>query len=246
MLPRVILFDIDDTLIDHKKAARAALLRVQRENDSLGNVELSELEVLWSSDFHYYWSKLLEGEATIEENRTTRFINILKQLGAPTVGAELLAKAYGEEYMRTISPVAGSHELLQKLKRKGIEISLVSNNLREMQMQKMNKCGLQNYADSMTLSGDCGVQKPDPEIFRIALRKVGCEPDQAVMIGDSYEMDVVGAVSAGVLPIWFKHSPGPPQLDYKNTLKSFLPTESTINYILQAFENRSSVMRRDV
>lgn len=58
--------------------------------------------------------------------------------------------------------------------------------------------GLMRYLDSVIISGAVGFSKPNPEIFRIALKDVGAEPAEAVHVGDLYDADIVGARNAGI------------------------------------------------
>ena len=51
-----------------------------------------------------------------------------------------------------------------------------------------------------------GVSKPDPAIFEHALRALGCDAADAVMVGDSWAADVEGARGAGIRPIWFNRA----------------------------------------
>jgi len=82
-------------------------------------------------------------------------------------------------------------------------VGIVSNNLLEEQAEKLRHCGLDRFIDTLVVSGEAGVSKPDPRIFRIALDRLGCEPAEAVMIGDSWTADVAGARAAGIRAIWF-------------------------------------------
>ena len=64
----------------------------------------------------------------------------------------------------------------------------------------LSHLGLARYFDTVVVSGDVGVEKPDPRIFDVALRQVGLEPREAVYVGDTAE-DAQGALAAGMCPI---------------------------------------------
>jgi putative hydrolase of the HAD superfamily len=64
----------------------------------------------------------------------------------------------------------------------------------------LSRLGLARLFDTVVVSGDVGVEKPDPRIFELALRQVGLEPREAVYVGDTAE-DVQGALAAGMCPI---------------------------------------------
>ena len=63
------------------------------------------------------------------------------------------------------------------------------------------------------VSEEAGVAKPDPRIFAIALERLGADPAEAVMIGDSWVNDIAGAAAAGVRSIWFNRSDLAPPAD---------------------------------
>jgi HAD superfamily hydrolase (TIGR01549 family) len=61
---------------------------------------------------------------------------------------------------------------------------------------------IRSYFDSVTFSQAVGAEKPDVRIFRDALRGAGCEPNQALHIGNSWEADYLGAAGAGMRAVW--------------------------------------------
>ena len=61
--------------------------------------------------------------------------------------------------------------------------------------------GLAEFFNFILPSAEVGVEKPDVRIFKLALQRLGLEPQEIVYIGDSYEADVVGARAVGITPI---------------------------------------------
>ncbi|MGH9371872.1 MAG: HAD family hydrolase, partial [Vicinamibacterales bacterium] len=100
-----------------------------------------------------------------------------------------------------------------RLVRERARVGIVSNNLLDEQQDKLRHCGLHALVDELVVSEEAGVSKPDPGIFEIALQRLGCPAEEAVMVGDSWAADVIGAISAGIRPIWFnpmgKRAPDP-------------------------------------
>lgn len=70
--------------------------------------------------------------------------------------------------------------------------------------QRMAERGLRRYFDTVVLSAEAGVAKPDPEIFRLALRIADCKPESAAMIGDRLDNDIVPAAGLGMTTVWIK------------------------------------------
>jgi HAD superfamily hydrolase (TIGR01549 family) len=86
---------------------------------------------------------------------------------------------------------------LKSLRKDGHPLAIVSNAPPET-MKTIEELGLPALIPAVVVSGVVGVSKPNPEIFRIALRSVGVRAEDAVHVGDLYEADVVGARNAGI------------------------------------------------
>ena len=70
-------------------------------------------------------------------------------------------------------------------------------------MDKLRYCELLELIDSITISEEAGYAKPDIRIFQTALDRLECKPEEAVVIGDSWENDILGARAAGIRGIWY-------------------------------------------
>lgn len=92
---------------------------------------------------------------------------------------------------------AGAAEALDRLRAAGLRLSLASN-AEPLLRQKLGELALADRFDHLAISGEMGIEKPDPRFFLRALEAIGVQPERAVHIGDLYEVDVVGARSAGL------------------------------------------------
>jgi putative hydrolase of the HAD superfamily len=90
---------------------------------------------------------------------------------------------------------------LELLKGKGLKRGLITNLNRELMDELYRKMNLAPYLDFFITPRDAGADKPDPRIFQAALTRAGVKAENAVHVGDRYEVDVVGARSAGVKPV---------------------------------------------
>lgn len=68
--------------------------------------------------------------------------------------------------------------------------------------------GIDTHLDFVLASGAVGVAKPSPEFFRLAVDRAGVEPAEAIMVGDSFRADVLGAWSAGMDAVWLDRHEG--------------------------------------
>ena len=123
--------------------------------------------------------------------------------------------------------------------RKIANITILTNHRRDIQVAKLESCGLTKWIDFMVTSEDVGHLKPAAEMFQAALDQAGVGPTDAVMVDDSWEGNVVGAKEAGLRAVWF--NPGgdePPSgsLDVGQVaeLRSFEPIGDACRVILSA------------
>ena len=129
--------------------------------------------------------------------------------------------------------MAGAGELLEALHAR-VPIAIVSNNLLEEQTDKLRLCGFDRFIDHLVVSEEIGITKPDPAIFRSALDRLGVPADQAVMVGDSWPADIVGARRAGIRAVWFnpRHL-APPERDAAVAeIASLTPVEPVVALLL--------------
>jgi len=86
---------------------------------------------------------------------------------------------------------------LDDLKERGLITGLISNIEQDMS-ETLDKLGLSSRLDIVVTSQDAGYTKPQKEIFQYALKKAGIKPNEAVYVGDQYQVDVIGANDAGM------------------------------------------------
>jgi HAD superfamily hydrolase (TIGR01509 family) len=95
----------------------------------------------------------------------------------------------------------GAEELVRYLAKK-YPLTVVTNGFVEVQYEKFDKSGLRDCFAHIVLSEEVGCQKPNPRIFEEALRMNGLQAEEVVMIGDSWNSDIQGAINAGIDQIW--------------------------------------------
>jgi|ERR1700733_13162897 len=202
---KAVLFDLDDTLFDHRHSSREALSVLQSEYLEIGGVNMDELEAANLEILNSIHVEVLAGTITPDQAREKRFGIILAKYGVVASSEKLrdLAVHYRSKYQLSRRAVPGAKELLHALRHRSLKTAIISNNLVEEQMDKLQHCELLNLLDSLTISEEAGFAKPDPRIFEIALDRLQCKPDESIMIGDSWENDILGARNAGISSIWY-------------------------------------------
>jgi putative hydrolase of the HAD superfamily len=204
---RAVLFDLDDTLFDHHGCARDALAEVRDSHACFGAVRFEELERVHQQYLEVLHAEVMMGRLPLDDARRERFRRLFGAAGVTADDrlADLAAATYRDRYREARRAVQGAAILLP-LVRARARVGVVSNNLLAEQREKVVVCGLDAYVDTLVVSEEAGVAKPDPAIFRLALDRLGCAADEAVMVGDSWSADIAGARAAGIRAIWFNRS----------------------------------------
>lgn len=199
---RAALFDLDDTLFDHRRSARAALTEVHSIHGR--GTDLDAFEREHTRYLEVMHLEVLAGRVGLDDARRERFRHVFKAFGIPLEDDEVeaVASAYRSGYMLARRPLDGAADLLAAL-RPHARIGIVTNNLLDEQRDKLEHCGLAPFVDELIASEDVGVAKPDAGIYRIALERMQTDAADAVMVGDSWANDVAGAVNAGIRAVWF-------------------------------------------
>ena len=83
-------------------------------------------------------------------------------------------------------------------------LTIISNGFTEVQYKKIRSSNIGHYFSHMVLSEAAGALKPDKRIFEYAMQLNGCNnPKECIMIGDSYEADIIGAQNAGIDQVYY-------------------------------------------
>ena len=202
--PPLVLFDLDDTLFDHRGSSRRTLAHMAHDWPALARLSLDQLWDHYHRILEELHVRVMRGQLSPEDSRTQRSARLFADCGETLSAAE--AERFGidfrEAYQRLRFPVDGAAELLAAVRRQS-RVGIVSNNLTAEQEDKLRHCGLDSLIDFMVTSEDVGMLKPEPGIFQAALAAGGFGAEQAVMVGDNWEVDIVGALAVGLRCIWF-------------------------------------------
>ena len=232
---RAVLFDLDDTLFDHRRSARAALREVHRAHAA--DLDFAAFERHHAAYLEAMHVEVLAGRLGLDDARRERFRKVFLALGVrlDAAAVDAVASAYRTGYMTARRALPGAADLLAAL-RPHARIVIVTNNLLEEQQDKLAHCGLTPMVDALVASEDVGVSKPDARIFDIALERAGVEADRAVMVGDSWANDVAGAHAVGIRAVWFNPdgSPMPPEPAGIREIRALGPVAEIVAQLLGA------------
>ncbi len=204
-----ILFDLGNTLLyfdgvwpEVQREADAQLL-AHLQNEGFALDAPSFLQQFRARITEYYAQR----EAEFVEHTTAYVLKtLLAELGYPDVGPQQLSPA-----LRALYAASQAHWLLeddclpalQALKNEGHKLAIISNAGDDEDVQTLvDNTGLRPYFDLVLSSAACGVRKPNPRIFKLALDRLGVPANGAAMVGDTLGADILGAQNAGLYSIW--------------------------------------------
>lgn len=199
-----VFFDLDDTLYDHLVPFREAVREVLAPDESRVNYADLFYKVRHHSDL--LWPKYLSGEMELEETRVRRLELAFAEYGlelsreeAARVQASYISRQY------SISYIDGVEEQLQRFLTLGHKVGIITNGPKDHQMNKLRGLGIDKLIppEMIFISDAVGLAKPDPEIFVHVNRASGTAAENSLYVGDTWDNDVVGALSAGWKVCWY-------------------------------------------
>ena len=198
---KVILWDIDNTLLDFTAAERVSLGRRFTE---FGMGECTdEIAADYSAINMRFWEMLERGEKTKKEILTERFREFLSKYGGDPRRAEEFDHAYESGLPETIIFFDGAQEVLSALKGRLVQYG-VTNGTKFVQERKLANSGLDRLLDRVFISEDVGYEKPDRRYFDAVLAGLdGVDPGEIMIVGDSLTSDMKGGDSLGLVTCWF-------------------------------------------
>ena len=216
---KAVFIDWDDTIGDFIGAAKMALHEMYDKyhlDDYFASHE--EFVSLYKPHNIELWDKYGKDLVTKEYLSFDRFFfplmhgsrvgERLKAKGERQ-GVAALAEQLSEDFLNMttarFSLLPGAKELVRYLAAK-YPLTVVTNGFVEVQYEKFDKSGLRDCFAHIVLSEEVGCQKPNPRIFEEALRMNGLQAEDVVMIGDSWNSDIQGAINAGIDQIWIRKS----------------------------------------
>ena len=241
---KAVFIDWDDTIGDFVGAAKLALQEMYEKynlNDYFASLE--EFVSLYKPHNLELWDKYGKDQVTKEYLSFDRFFFPLmhgskggeRRLGDKAIRQEVaaLAEQLSEDFLNMttarFSLLEGAEELVRYLAAK-YPLTVVTNGFVEVQYEKFDKSGLRDCFAHIVLSEEVGCQKPNPRIFEEALRMNDLSAEDVVMIGDSWNSDIQGAINAGIDQIWIRKSKDP------------LPEGQSATYLVQSLSEVMEIL----
>ncbi|MBO6537692.1 MAG: HAD family hydrolase [Balneolaceae bacterium] len=204
--PEFIYFDLDDTLLDHKKAEQAGLADVHQHFDVFKNIERQQLIDTYHHINKGLWEEYGRGEIDRHILHRRRFEETFVELGIDATLYEEAGKVYMNYYRNHWEWVDGAKVAFDAIAEK-YPVGIITNGFAETQWLKIDQFGFKETARQIVISEEVGVMKPHPKIFDHSTELIGIERDQILYVGDSLTSDVKGGKAAGWQVAWFSKHP---------------------------------------
>jgi putative hydrolase of the HAD superfamily len=198
---RHLFFDLDHTLWDFDANARATLEQLHLDlrliDRGIHNFDQFYKNYLQHNEI--LWARYRSGQIRQDELRLKRMVLALLDF---KVADDALAREMNDLFLNLLPTrtllFPGTIELLDYLKNKGYQLHIITNGFEETQHSKLQHSRLAPYFKHVITSEISNSLKPYREIFEFALEKTGAEVEESIMIGDSLEVDVTGAMGVGM------------------------------------------------
>lgn len=196
-----LFFDLDHTLWDFDANARATLQQLHIDLD-LVSKGVHDFELFHKNYLQHnekLWARYRNGYIKQEELRLKRMWLTLLDF---KIADEALAMQLNELFLQLLPArtilFPDTKEVLQYLINKDYRLHLITNGFEKTQRSKLKHSGLDGFFKEVITSESSNSLKPQKEIFDFALNKTGARAEESIMIGDSLEIDVAGAMNAGM------------------------------------------------
>ena len=212
--PRIVVFDLDDTLLDHKAAERAALADVHRQHAAhIGTHDLAHVQATYHDCNVPRWRDFGEGRITSADLKRLRSERLLEALACDTLDAATFSRDYLDRYAAHWRWADGARDAYAAIA-DAFPVGVLTNGFSAQQRGKLDKLPeIAERAALVVISEEVGVMKPDPRLFDHVRTQAGgvlgrpLDPADVLYVGDSWFSDVRGGTGAGWRVAWIRGEP---------------------------------------
>jgi len=199
-----LFFDLDNTLWDFTTNSRLAMEQTLMQNELLPIISsFDDFFEVYEQVNHSLWNDYHSKKITKQKLIVERFSRSMKAFGIHNYDWNELNSRYLENMALQTKLFPGTIETLSTLKSKGYQMHIITNGFREVQYSKLTNCGLAAFFTKVFISEEIQTTKPHRQIFEHALKSTNAPKKRSIMIGDSWETDIIGALEFGMDQVMF-------------------------------------------
>ena len=197
-----IFFDLDHTLWDFEKNSALAFEKIFEKHQL--DLNLEEFLLHYIPTNLKYWKLYRDEKISQEDLRYHRLKEVFDLMNKEVVDEmiHLLSHEYIHYLPQFNYLYEGAWEILDYLFPK-YKLHIITNGFQTVQAGKLKNSNIEHFFQTITNSEMAGVKKPNPLIFEYALKKANATKSKSIMIGDSLEADIEGAINVGLDAIFF-------------------------------------------
>ena len=200
---RFVYFDLDDTLLDHRAAERAALADCCADDEHFADHALEHVQETYHRHNVPLWKQYAAGEIGRADVQRLRFERLCETLDVD-LDADALGEAYMQHYARRWQWMDGAEAAFRTVAER-FPVGILTNGFADAQHAKLDRFPiLRERSAAIVVSEEVGAMKPQPAIFAHATEQAGVAPSEILYVGDSLHSDVEGGRAAGWQVAWFR------------------------------------------
>ena len=202
-----IVFDIDGTLLQHNLAVKLSLKHLYSfVRNKIPHASFEEFLSIWKAKSNQYMNEYLDGDLSFEEQRILRVQSVLSNWDYNLSSNEAMEvfRIYLVKYEQNWMLYDDVLLCLNSVKK--FPLGVISDGEGQQQRGKLTFTKIKPFFDSIIISGEVGLSKPQPEIFQRSAKELNLSLNEILYIGDSLEKDVLGALNAGMYGVWINRT----------------------------------------
>lgn len=199
----MIFFDLDGTLLDHKRSELCGVEAFYEEYKNYFELEKGMFYEVWCQISDKHFKRYLKGQLTFNEQQIERIKELFGYSNIKITDEEAMTKfkKYLRKYEDNWEAYDDVSSCLKYLLGK-YELGIISNGDLEQQSLKLQRMKINQYFNYIVTAGEVGISKPNIELFKIACNRVNKQPQECWYIGDDLYSDIIPCEEVGMNGIW--------------------------------------------
>jgi len=215
---KIILVDLDDTLLDFQKSEDVAIRTTIK---TLGIEPTDDIVKTYKAINQKYWKMFERKEIEREALLVARFKEFCELLNITNKDFSVLNETYFHYLSSTPFEIEGAEEFLKRLSEK-YEIYVITNGVKRVQTKRLSLVNITKYFKKIFISEEIGYQKPSVEYFDYVLRDLKISNKQELLIiGDSLSSDIQGGINSGIDTMWYNPKELTTDVKYTYQIKNY-------------------------